>query len=99
MFLIRLRILPYSLSDLFVLREFKGKIIYVHLSEANYNVNTISRRRFLRYIPENEAWLTKDRSICTVSSDDQVSDKRSTEIHVRYSVQASYVCLVLVISL
>ena len=34
-FWIRLRILPYSLSDLFVLRECKGKIIYVRLSEVN----------------------------------------------------------------
>ena len=32
---IRLRILPYFLCDLFVLREFKGKMIYVRLSEAN----------------------------------------------------------------
>ena len=32
---IRLRILPYSLSGLVVLQEFKGKIIYVRLSEAN----------------------------------------------------------------
>ena len=32
---IRWRILPYFLCDLFVLREFKGKMIYVRLSEAN----------------------------------------------------------------
>ena len=32
---IRLRILPYSLSGLVVLQEFKGKMIYVRLSEAN----------------------------------------------------------------
>ena len=32
---IRLRILPYFLCYLFVLREFKGKMIYVRLSEAN----------------------------------------------------------------
>ena len=31
----------------------------------------------------------EDRSICTVSSDDQVNDMRSAEILVRYSVQAS----------
>ena len=34
-FWIRLRILPFSLSDLFVLREFKDKIRYARLSEAN----------------------------------------------------------------
>jgi len=34
-FWIRLRILPYFSCDLFVLREFKGKMIYVCLSEAN----------------------------------------------------------------
>ena len=38
-FWIRLRILPYFSCDLFVLREFKGKMIYVSLSEANKNVN------------------------------------------------------------
>ena len=32
---IRLRILPYFSCDLFLLREFKGKMIYVRLSEAN----------------------------------------------------------------
>ena len=35
LFWIRLSILPYFLCDLFVLREFKGKMIYVRLSEAN----------------------------------------------------------------
>ena len=34
-FLIRLRILPYFSWYLFVLREFKGKMFYVRLSEAN----------------------------------------------------------------
>ena len=34
-FWICLRILPYFSCDLFVLREFKGKMIYVRLSEAN----------------------------------------------------------------
>ena len=35
LFWICLRILPYFSCDLFVLREFKGKMIYDRLSEAN----------------------------------------------------------------
>ena len=31
----------------------------------------------------------EDRSICTVSRDDQVNDMRSAEIHVRYCDEAS----------
>ena len=45
LFWIRLRILPYFSCDLFVLREFKGKMIHVRLSEANQNVIIIDHRR------------------------------------------------------
>ena len=45
-----MRILPYFSWYLFVLREFKGKIFYVRLSEANLNVNPVlfSVHQFLK---------------------------------------------------